>query len=85
MCEKNKTSHLLFSINAKVHPCKKIQPLFTLGSVYSSSASGAEQTTETNNSKMNIKKLISFHSNYASLLRRHSLGMSRNLPGRKIA
>ena len=29
---------------------KKIQPLFTLGSVYSTSASGAEQTIETNNS-----------------------------------
>ena len=27
-----------------------IRPLFTLGSVYSKSASGAEQTTETNNS-----------------------------------
>ena len=26
----------------------KIQPLFTLGKVYSTSASGAEQTTETN-------------------------------------
>ena len=26
-----------------------IQPLFTLGSVYSTSASGAEQTIETNN------------------------------------
>ena len=27
-----------------------IRPLFALGSVYSTSASGAEQTTETNNS-----------------------------------
>ena len=29
-----------------------IQPLFTLGSVYSTSASGAEQTIETNNSNI---------------------------------
>ena len=31
---------------------KKKQPLFTLGSVYSTSASGAEQTIETNNSNI---------------------------------
>ena len=31
---------------------KKIQPLFTLGSAYSTSASGAEQTIETNNSNI---------------------------------
>ena len=30
----------------------KNEPLFTLGSVYSTSASGAEQTIETNNSNI---------------------------------
>ena len=35
---------------AKIKKC--IQPLFTLGSVYSTSASGAEQTIERNNSNI---------------------------------
>ena len=35
-----------------VYNIYNIQPLFTLGSVYSTSASGAEQTIETNNSNI---------------------------------
>ena len=37
-----------------------IQPLFTLGSVYSTSASGAKQTIETNNSNIKPNKRIEF-------------------------
>ena len=36
----------------------KLDPLFTLGSVYSPKASGAEQTTETNNSNLTLKQII---------------------------
>ena len=37
-----------------------IQPLFTLGSVYSTSASGAKQTIETNNCNIKPNKRIEF-------------------------
>ena len=40
------------TIDYIIHEIYTIQPLFTLGSVYSTSASEAEQTTETNNSNI---------------------------------
>ena len=48
------TSPLLQSIFHRLYVTiyNTIQPLFTLGSVYSTSASGAEQTIETNNSNI---------------------------------